>query len=113
MSTANHPSSATPFTPSSLPCRVTVSRVVTARYHSPDEKAEVAESQWFTPGLERPLSWDNRKDGVDTVIVDGNLELRLMSSGMQSVPQPGWSLLLTGGSSESGYTWTLYGIAPS
>lgn len=78
----------------------------------------------------RPLSWDERKDGLEIVrTVDGE-EVVLFSSGQQSSPAPGWELLLTkphdretasrsssdgsdalaSGSSAPAYEWTLYGL---
>ena len=109
MSTTSSSSTST-INLSAIPFRVTVKEVRSARYSSPEDKAEVAQSQWYTPGLIRPLSWDDRREGVDTILLENNEELRLVSSGMQSVPQPGWSLLITGGDPQNGYTWTLYGI---
>ena len=76
--------------------RVRVGRVVKSRY-----------SAGF-----RPLSWDDRKAGVDIIeTVEGEV-FRLSSSGQQSCPQPGWEIVLTGGDGEQGYGWTLYGLAP-
>jgi len=76
--------------------RVKVGRVLESRYS----------------GGFRPLSWDNRKNGIDLVeTVEGEV-LRLASSGQQSCPQPGWEIVLTGGDGERGFGWTLYGLAP-
>jgi len=76
--------------------RVRVGRVVESRYS----------------GGFRPLSWDNRKAGIDIVeTIEGEV-FRLSSSGQQSCPQPGWDIVLTSGDGEQGYGWTLYGLAP-
>jgi len=61
----------------------------------------------------RPQSWDKRLAGNDVVTtVDGKI-LRLFSDGGQSPPSPGWVILVSGGDSERGYLWTLYGIPGS
>lgn len=62
------------------------------------------------PSAERPESWDNRVSGVDVVAVAGGQTLRLNSTPMQSPPKPDWVLMLTGGDSEHGFSWTLYGM---
>lgn len=64
-------------------------------------------------GGERPLSWDDRKEGVDVVRAVTGEEVRLKSTSMQSPPKPGWVILLTGGDDVAGYSWTLYGITPT
>jgi hypothetical protein len=64
-------------------------------------------------GGERPLSWDDRKEGIDVVRAITGEEVRLKSTSMQSPPKPGWVILLTGGNASEGYSWTLYGITPS
>lgn len=74
--------------------RVRVARVISSRYGS----------------AERPESWDKRLAGIDVVAVDGGETLRLHSTPMQSPPKPGWVLMLTGGTSEQGFSWTLYGM---
>ncbi len=61
-------------------------------------------------GLPRPLSWDERVSGSDVVKTQEGLTLKLQSSAQQTPPQPGWVLVLTGGSAEAGYDWTLYGL---
>jgi hypothetical protein len=60
----------------------------------------------------RPLSWDARRPGFDVVETVEGETLRLASTGQQSCPQQGWQILLTGGDSSNGFTWTLYGLAP-
>ena len=74
--------------------RVQVSRVISSRY----------------AGDSRPVSWDLRQAGVDTVEVSGGEVIKLASTPMQSPPRPGWVLMLTGGD-EAGYSWTLYGMS--
>ena len=87
----------------SLPRRITVSEVLTARYQ---------------PGT-KPSSWDSRVDGVDVIKTLDNEVIALDSLGAQSTPDKGWTLLLTQSSGETeqpkygklvGHKWTLYGI---
>lgn len=61
----------------------------------------------------KPANWEDRREGVDTVRTTGGEVLRLLSVGGQAVPKPGWVLVVTGGSFEQGYRWTLYGIPPA
>ena len=81
-----------------LPCRVVVSELVAGRYKG------------MEGSLQRPLSWDERHSGIDIILTEAGMQLKLLSTGQQSSPVPGWKLLITGGSSDSGYTWTLYGM---
>jgi hypothetical protein len=76
--------------------RVRVARVLSSRYGSED----------------RPASWDRRAPGVDVITVDSGETIRLNSTPMQSPPKTGWVLMLTGGDSEQGFSWTLYGMPP-
>ncbi len=62
---------------------------------------------------ERPLSWDNRKSGVDVILTPDGKKLKLQSDGGQSPPKRGWSLLLTNGDPKNGYAWTLYSMPKS
>ena len=92
-----------------LPRRVLVEEVVSSRY---------------SDGC-RPLSWDSRSAGVETVrTVEGEV-LKLFSGGGQSTPKPGWELLLVREAQEKDFeeqaispsedgavAWTLYGIKP-
>lgn len=89
----------------SLPYRITVSEVLSARYQ---------------PGT-KPTSWDKRVDGIDVIKTIDNEILALASQGGQSTPDKGWILLLTEVSGETelpkygklvGHTWTLYGLNP-
>ncbi len=96
--------------PGKLPARVKVTEVISGRYSTEVEQAVVKDSQWFVADLNRPLNWDDRKAGTDIVKLDDGSEIKLNSSGMQSVPKPGWVLLLTSGDEVSGFKWTLYGI---
>jgi len=81
-----------------LPRRVKVAAVPQGRYQ---------------PG-ERPVSWDRRFAGVDSILTDSAESLLLASSGGQSTPAPGWELLLTREiktqQAEPSFEWTLYGI---
>jgi hypothetical protein len=78
-----------------LPAQVEVKSVVNGRYGS---------------SLSRPLTWEDRLDGTDEVITTSGELIRLASSGQQSTPAPGWTIMLTGGQAHQGYTWTLYGL---
>ena len=62
------------------------------------------------PSGRRPLQWDERKEGIDVIRTTSGEELKLLSDGQQSPPEPGWTLMLTGGSAAAGYHWTLYGL---
>jgi hypothetical protein len=61
----------------------------------------------------KPPKWEDRREGIDTIRTTGGEVLRLLSIGGQAVPKPGWVLVITGGSFEKGYLWTLYGIPPA
>lgn len=77
-----------------LPARLEIESLVQSRY----------------PDGQRPLSWDARLEGADTVrTTDGKL-LRLWSDGGQTPPHRGWVIMVTGGDAERGYSWTLYGL---
>lgn len=78
-----------------LPKRICVEKIVSSRYSN----------------KERPLSWDERTPGVDIVETSDGEVIKLKSDGGQSPPKQGWIVLLTAGTSESGYNWTLYGLA--
>jgi hypothetical protein len=63
----------------------------------------------------RPISWDERKAGYDQVESSEGEHIFLVSSGGQSVPKVGWSIVLIDPvftNQEKGYTWTVYGMAP-
>ena len=87
-----------------LPKRVVVAESVTRRYGNKS----------------RPLSWDKRRDGVETIKTTDDQTLSLYCEGGQESPERGWELLLTGKksldasteaeSSAEALTWTLYGI---
>lgn len=77
-----------------LPCRIAVSSLLESRYGSE----------------ERPLSWDERRSGLDVVRTGEGLTLKLHSNGGQEPPRSGWVLLLMGGNEQEGYSWTLYGL---
>ena len=83
-----------------LPKRVVVSRVLSGRYK---------------PGS-RPVSWDKRKDGIESVVTSTGETIRLLSNGGQSTPSENWELFLTDENLDSegtSYSWTLYGIKPT
>lgn len=87
--------------------KIRISEIVSSRYGN----EQVAEGC----GVElsrRPFLWDEREEGIDTVRTDGGEVVRLRSSAMQSIPKPGWIVVLTGGTEREGYTWTLYGLPP-
>ena len=77
---------------SQLPFQVKVDRLVQSRYSN----------------NERPDQWENRAEGVDTVIASDGQRVRLLSDGGQSPPQTGWTIILTEGTPNLGYRWTLY-----
>lgn len=60
---------------------------------------------------QKPVSWDERLDGLDVCIDSDGNEIKLYSSGDQCTPAPGWEILLTELDSENRYHWTLYGIS--
>ncbi len=70
----------------------------------------------YKPG-DRPLSWDDRVEGVEEVVCSGDSDsITLWSGGGQSTPAPGWILLLSGEKRllEDGRLasmWTLYGVS--
>ena len=81
----------------SLPRRVVISRLLSGRY---------------APGA-RPVSWDQRKEGIESIFTEEGETLRLYSHGGQSTPSKNWEILLTNemlGSDGATYSWTLYGI---
>ena len=82
---------------STLPRRVLVSDLLTGRY----------------PPGSRPVSWDDRLEGIETVVTSDGQTIRLFSNGGQSTPAKNWEILLTSqnhDSVDSSFTWTLYGI---
>lgn len=76
--------------------RVTVKKVLSSRYSNSS----------------RPQSWDDRKEGIDCIRTTSGEEIKLYSNGQQSTPKEGWVILLTDGSEDKGFSWTLYGIPP-
>lgn len=88
----------------SLHAKVQVAEVLTSRYD------HAARTSHDTLTGYRPSEWQDRREGVDTVRTISGEILRLLSTGAQSVPKPGWVIVITGGSFEDGYSWTLYGI---
>ncbi len=77
-----------------LPVCIEVESVLSSRY----------------PGNERPLSWDDRCDGIDTIRTKDQKTLRLLSDGGQSPPRAGWSIVISEGDASKGYKWTLYSM---
>ena len=59
----------------------------------------------------RPMLWENRREGIDVIETTDDEELRLVSDGQQSPPAEGWTLMLTDGDAEVGFSWTLYGMS--
>jgi hypothetical protein len=88
----------------SLHVKVQVSEVLISRYDQVSASPHDARTGY------KPPAWDERREGLDTVRTSGGEVLRLFSTGAQSVPKPGWIIVITGGAFEEGYTWTLYGI---
>jgi len=88
-----------------LPARIQVQELISSRYGDAYKAGD-----GFDDGLPRPLSWDARIEGVDVVRSVEGATIKLASSAMQTPPQPGWVLVLTDGSSERGFHWTLYGM---
>lgn len=77
-----------------LPRRVTVSELLSSRY---------------VDGV-RPQSWDERKDGFDSIRTTEGELITLFSSGQQTPPHHGWVILLRDAAEENSFTWTLYGM---
>jgi len=67
-------------------------------------------SQRYPAGVSRPLNWDQRIEGIDTVESIDGATYSLQSSGQQSVPQPGWVILVDTSTSGTHKTWTLFGL---
>ena len=73
-------------------------------------------SSRYTSGS-RPLGWEGRIEGIDTITTSEDEELTLFSDGQQSPPQPGWTILLMEKvseeslSSKDAYRWTLCGMS--
>ncbi len=78
-----------------LPVRKRISKVLSGRY---------------APG-KKPVSWDERIQGVDICIDSDGSELRLFSSGDQSTPDCGWEIMLTDVNDDGHFSWTLYGVS--
>lgn len=95
----------TPTMITKLPARIQVGELLSSRYGTDPHP-----SDFLDDGLPRPLSWDARVRGVDVIKTVDGATLRLSSSAMQTPPQPGWVLVLTHGSADAGYHWTLYGL---
>jgi hypothetical protein len=84
-----------------LPRRVTVAELLSSRYDSHINNTE-----------SRPDVWGERVSGVDKIRTEDGHELLLQSDGQQSPPRAGWVILLTSGSDQDGFSWTLYGMPP-
>lgn len=91
-----------------LPARIQVQEIISSRYGNAYKAG-----QRFDDRLPRPLSWDERIEGIDVVKSVDGASIKLASSAMQTPPQSGWVLLLTDGSAEAGFRWTLYGMPRS
>ncbi len=88
----------------SLHAKVQVAEVLASRYDHPSGPSHDTRTGY------RPSGWQDRREGLDTVRTISGEILRLFSTGAQSVPKPGWVIVITGGSFQEGYSWTLYGI---
>lgn len=65
------------------------------------------------PAGQKPISWDERREGVEVVKTNTGEQIRLASSGGQSSPAKGWELLLTAvDPSSNAAKWTLYSLGP-
>jgi hypothetical protein len=82
---------------SGLPRQVAVAAVASERYPQ------------ASPAF-RPMDWGARVVGIDHITTRSGEQIKLASSGQQSVPGIGWELVLTGGDASGGYTWTLYSM---
>ncbi len=95
MSTSAKPKSHT----NQLPRRIRVKETLSGRYEAGS----------------RPVSWDDRRSGVEKIIADNGETITLYSNGGQSTPAPGWELLLTKEANDVGEAhavhWTVYGMA--
>jgi hypothetical protein len=67
-------------------------------------------SQRYPVGILRPSSWDDRIEGVDTIESTDGEKINLQSTGQQSVPQPGWVILVDESGQTSAKSWTLFGL---
>ena len=67
-------------------------------------------SQRYPSGVARPMNWDERIDGVDTIESNEGVSIKLHSTGQQSVPQPGWVILVDDKNPNTPATWTLFGL---
>ena len=79
-----------------LPVCVTVGEIVKSRYDG-----------------KRPMSWDDRRPGIDSVRTTEGSELSLWSDGQQSPPETGWKIVLMANEEREGkrcYRWTLFGL---
>lgn len=72
----------------------------------------------YSPGS-RPVLWEERHSGVESVRTTEGDEVKIYSNGGQSSPAPGWELLLlktrinpaaSDGSDAGAVLWTLYGL---
>ena len=79
-----------------LPKKISVAGLISSRYEG-----------------DRPADWDERFAGIDVVKTDSGDTVTLVSSGQQSSPKVGWTLMLTAERPGTGYEWTLYGIPHS
>lgn len=93
----------TDIKPTGLPRKVEVKTRKQSRYDEHYKNGLLEEGK-------RPMLWENRQEGIDVIETTESEELRLVSDGQQSPPAEGWTLMLTDGDSDKGYTWTLYGM---
>ena len=71
----------------------------------------------YKPG-ERPISWEDRSEGVECFRATDGEVIKVYSKGGQSSPSKGWVLLLTKDCAENLVSeqipeWTLYGLKSS
>lgn len=79
-----------------LPKKISVAKVISSRYEG-----------------DRPANWDERYAGVDVITTYSGDTMTLVSTGQQSSPKPGWTLMLTAEQPGVGFQWTLYGLPPN
>jgi len=96
-----------------LPVRLEVAKIESSRYPSTGASMNGASFNAANSSAppKRPLSWDDRVEGIDVIVTTAGKRVQLWSDGQQSPPLPGWGIIVTGGDATAGYRWTLYSLA--